>query len=83
MGELAQVEASDALVAVRQVVVRGAVMIALDLEERIVEAGEIAGQEQRCDARLVGLQRHGQDVGHQASVLAQIFGQAVLRAVPW
>ena len=56
VGELAEVETRDALVAVRQVVVRGAVVRVAHVEERIVERRQIAAQEQRGDARLVGLE---------------------------
>ena len=48
------------------------------VEERIEEAGEIAAQQQRGDARLVGLEGQRDDVAHQPHVLADVFGQAVV-----
>jgi hypothetical protein len=40
--------------------------------------GKIAGQMQRGHARLVGLKPEGVNVAHQADVIADIFGQAIL-----
>ena len=49
-----------------------------DVEERIEEAREVAAEQQRGDARLVGLERQRDDVAHQPHVLADVFGQAVV-----
>ena len=61
----------------------------LHVEERIEQAGDVAAEQQRGDARLVGLERQRDDVAHQPHVLADVFGQAVVgplhrdeRAVP-
>ena len=48
------------------------------VEERIEQAGNIAAQQQRGDARLVGLEGQRDDVAHQPHVLADVFGQAVV-----
>ena len=78
VGELADVVARDALVGVGPVVVRGGVVGRADVEERVEQAGEVAAEQQRGDARLVGLERQGDDVAHQPHVLADVFGQAVV-----
>ena len=49
------------------------------VEERIIKRGKIARENQRGDAGFVGLERQRDDVAHQPGVLAQIFGQAVVR----
>ena len=54
----------------------------LHFEERIIHRRKIARDHQRRHARLVGLKRDGDDVAHQARVIAQIFGQSVGRAGP-
>ncbi len=81
IGILAEMEADDALILVRIVVVRGAVMALLHIEEGVDHRRKVAGGDQRGDLGLVGLEGDGDDVAHQFGVLAQIFRQAAGRAV--
>jgi hypothetical protein len=57
------------------------VMLLAHAKEGIVERGQVPGQEQGGDARLVGLKPEGYDVAHQANVIADIFRQAVVRTL--
>ena len=52
----------------------------LDVQERIEQPGDVAAQQQRGDARLVGLEGQRDDVAHQPHVLADVLGQAVVGA---
>ncbi len=49
-----------------------------DVEERVEEPRDVAAEQERGDARLVGLEAEGDDVAHQPHVLADVFGQAVV-----
>ena len=59
---------------------RRAVVPVTYVEEWVVQRRQIAGEQQRGDPSLVGLEREGDDVAHQPRVIAEIFGQPVLRA---
>ena len=56
-------------------------MAVLHVDEGIDVRREVARQNQARHARAVGLEGDGDDVAHQAGVLAQIFGQAIGGAV--
>jgi hypothetical protein len=71
---LAQVEVGDALVTGGIVVVRRGMMPIGDIQERVVQRPEIAREKKRRNPRLVGLERDGDDVAHQAGMLAKVFG---------
>ena len=78
VGELAAVVARHPLVGVGPVVVRGGVVRRPDVEERVEEAGDVAAEQERGEAGLVGLEAEGDDVAHQPHVLADVLGQAVV-----
>ena len=49
------------------------------VEERVKEPRDVAAEQERGDARLVGLEAESDDVAHQPHVCANIFGQTVVR----
>ena len=56
VGELADVIAGDALVAIGAVVMRGGVVRRADIQERVKEPRDVPAQQQRGDPRLVRLE---------------------------
>ena len=50
-----------------------------DVQEGIKQARDVAAEQQRCDARLVGLKPQRHEVAHQPHVRADVLGQAVVR----
>ena len=76
--QLADVIASHPFVGVGIVFVRSRMMGRPHVEEGIEESGKIAAQQQRGDARLVGLEGQRDDVAHQPHVFADVFGKAVV-----
>src|SRR5262249_44952736 len=68
----ADMEADDALVFVREILVRRRMVVRAHAEERVRERRQIAREDQRRDARRVGLEGERDDVAHQPEAIAKI-----------
>ena len=56
-------------------------MAIIDIKEWIEQSREVTAHQHRCDARLVRLDSQRDDVTHQLHVFAEVFREAIIRAL--